>query len=110
MKLISWRFVLLSIADCSPHSESIIDLAAIPVVLFGSELYIGRLAMASMAFVDTLGVEMEDIFEEVMRIEIGSLMLGDLMSRVSILKKVGENLIKDERDEFLHDSYQNLGD
>ncbi|KAJ0681090.1 putative calponin domain, CH domain superfamily, fimbrin/Plastin [Helianthus annuus] len=45
-----------------------------------------------------------------MRRETGSLTLGDLPSRMSKLKNVGENLTEDERAAFLHDSYQNLGD
>ncbi|KAL8206145.1 hypothetical protein R6Q57_009696 [Mikania cordata] len=45
-----------------------------------------------------------------MRRETGSLTLGDLPSRMSKLKNVGENLSEEERSAFLHDSYQNLGD
>lgn len=45
-----------------------------------------------------------------MRRESGSLTLGDLPSKMSKLKNVGENLTEEERAAFLHDSYQNLGD
>lgn len=45
-----------------------------------------------------------------MRRESGSLTLGDLPSKMSKLKNVGENLTEEERTAFLHDSYQNLGD
>lgn len=45
-----------------------------------------------------------------MRRESGSLTLGDLPSKMSKLKNVGENLTEEERAAFLHDSYQNLSD
>ena len=45
-----------------------------------------------------------------MRRESGSLTLGDLPSKMSKLKNVGENLTEEERAAFLHGSYQNLGD
>ncbi|XP_024967521.1 fimbrin-2 [Cynara cardunculus var. scolymus] len=45
-----------------------------------------------------------------MRRESRSLTLGDLPSKMSKLKNVGENLTEEERAAFLHDSYQNLGD
>ncbi|XP_058093547.1 fimbrin-2 [Magnolia sinica] len=45
-----------------------------------------------------------------MRREKGRVALGDLPSRMSRLKIVGENLTEEERAAFLHQSYQNMDD
>ncbi|XP_004492252.1 fimbrin-2 [Cicer arietinum] len=42
-----------------------------------------------------------------MRRESGRLTIGDLSSKMSTLKVVGENLSEEERDSYIHDLYQN---
>jgi plastin-1 len=42
-----------------------------------------------------------------MRRESGRLNIGDLASKMSRLKVVGENLSEEERDSYIHDLYQN---
>lgn len=45
-----------------------------------------------------------------MRRESGRLTIGDLASKMSRLKVVGENLSEDERASYIQDLYQNTGD
>lgn len=43
-----------------------------------------------------------------MRRESGKLVIGDLASKMSSLKVVGENLSEEERASYVHDLYQNI--